>query len=238
MNAKDGNNEYHTISIPVQDTIVKPLKTKYISKVLNIVLIQLLITLSISMISYYYKEPLLKYYVKHYWLIIIPFITSFVSLIIMASGNINNRTKYSLLAIFTLSMAVFLSLAILPMAPQTLIQATAATIISILSINICASYYASKGFSFDDLGTALFGVLCGLMILSIIQIFVHSTILGLLIASLGICVFTGYLLYDLNLLYNKPDFEEDPIMAALVIYLDIINLFMFILELFVICSND
>ena len=56
-----------------------------------------------------------------------------------------------------------------------------------------------------------------------------------LLTILGVFVFTMFLVFDLNRLYMTNDNQailEDPMLAAVGIYLDIINLFLYLLELY------
>ena len=69
------------------------------------------------------------------------------------------------------------------------------------------------------------------MVVSFLQIFIQSSLLGFIIAFGGVVLFTLFLMYDLNRLYHKDGYREDPLLAAIGIYLDIINLFLYMLEL-------
>ena len=58
------------------------------------------------------------------------------------------------------------------------------------------------------------------------NMFIKSEGLHLIITFAGIIIFTGFLVFDLNRLYDKGDQDqmEDPMLAAVGIYLDIVNL--------------
>ena len=63
--------------------------------------------------------------------------------------------------------------------------------------------------------------------------------MSLFIAIIGSGLFSVYLLYDLNKLYNRVDeFEMDPLIVAIDIYLDIINMFLYMLEFIRECTRD
>ena len=226
---------YHTIGIPVGEpiTITKPKESWYIFQVLNLVFIQLLTTSSIAVGAYLKKEAILSYLQKDSGVIWLPIILSFVSLICLSCAKKNRILAYIIFAIFTLSMASMLSIAILPYSPAILMKALAATSTSVLIVNSYAYYCAKKNIDFTYLGPALFGTLMGIIVISIFQIFIQSTILAICLAIIGTILFTLYLLYDLNRLYNRTEeFETDPLVAAISIYLDIINMFLYILQLF------
>lgn len=85
-----------------------------------------------------------------------------------------------------------------------------------------------KDFSF--LGAALstgLWVVLGAMILGI---FLHSAVFQLAIASVGVLLFAGYILYDTSRILRSGD-ESDPVGAALRLFLDVVNLFMFLLRI-------
>lgn len=85
-----------------------------------------------------------------------------------------------------------------------------------------------KDFSF--LGAALstgVWVVLGAMILGF---FLHSAVFQLAIASVGVLLFAGYILYDTSRMLRSGD-ESDPVGAALRLFLDVVNLFMFLLRI-------
>jgi modulator of FtsH protease len=88
-------------------------------------------------------------------------------------------------------------------------------------------FISKKDFSF--LGASLsmgLWVVLGAMLLSI---FVHSAALSLAVASVGVLLFSGYILYDTSRLLRDP--EADAVSAALRLFLDVVNLFMFLLRI-------
>ncbi|WP_394835275.1 Bax inhibitor-1/YccA family protein [Pendulispora rubella] len=85
-----------------------------------------------------------------------------------------------------------------------------------------------KDFSF--LGAALnmgFWVILGAMILGI---FLHSAVFQLAIASVGVLLFSGYILYDTSRMLHDRS-ENDAVGAALRLFLNVVNLFLFLLRI-------
>jgi len=89
------------------------------------------------------------------------------------------------------------------------------------------------------LGTFLFMGLIGLIIASIVNIFLASSMMQFIISSVGVLVFSGLTAYDtqrIKEMYNAVDDSDvmgrKAIMGALSLYLDFINLFMMLLQLF------
>jgi modulator of FtsH protease len=83
---------------------------------------------------------------------------------------------------------------------------------------------------FSFLGAALsigVWVVLGALLLGF---FVHSAVFDLAIASVGVLLFCGYILFDTSRLLRDPD-ETDAIGAALRLFLDVVNLFVFLLRI-------
>ena len=129
-------------------------------------------------------------------------------------------------------MSVLVGLSVLSYSPTVVTKAVVATFCVVVGVNIYSRQAAAQGKSFSSWGPMLCGCLLGLIVVSILQIFIQSSVLGFLISLGGVILFTGFLVYDLNRLYQKGgEYQEDPLLAAVGIYLDIINLFLYMLDL-------
>ncbi len=88
------------------------------------------------------------------------------------------------------------------------------------------------------MGSILMIGVVGIFIASLINMFMHSSGFDYLISILGVIIFTGLTAYDVqkikNIGYeaNGADTSKLGIVAALTLYLDFINLFLFLLRLF------
>ena len=89
------------------------------------------------------------------------------------------------------------------------------------------------------LGGFLFMGLIGIIIASIVNIFFHSGMMAFVISVIGVLVFVGLTAYDtqnIKNMYYEGDSEEigskKALMGALKLYLDFINLFILLLQLF------
>lgn len=87
-----------------------------------------------------------------------------------------------------------------------------------------------------SIGSFLYMGLMGLTIISIINIFFQSSAVEFTLSIIGVLVFTGLIAYDtqkLKALYYQGIDNSDKmsIMAAFTLYLDFINLFLFLLKL-------
>lgn len=82
---------------------------------------------------------------------------------------------------------------------------------------------------FSKFGAGLFAVLWILCLSGILMLFFHSETMELVVAALGALLFCGFIIYDTYSLMHKLS-PEEYILAAINLYLDIINLFMHLLR--------
>lgn len=89
------------------------------------------------------------------------------------------------------------------------------------------------------LGSVLFIGLLVLIGASIIGLFLHLALLQIAIAAGGALLFTGFLVFDLNRVASAGQVSQgDAILLAVSVYIDIVNLFLFLLELLGILRNS
>jgi FtsH-binding integral membrane protein len=81
--------------------------------------------------------------------------------------------------------------------------------------------------------------LVGIVIASLVNIFIESSALQFAVSIIGVIVFVGLTAYDtqrIKEMYLEPDTVEvagkKAVLGALALYLDFINLFMLLLQLF------
>jgi FtsH-binding integral membrane protein len=86
------------------------------------------------------------------------------------------------------------------------------------------------------LGSLLFVGLIAIIIASVINIFIGSTIFQMVISAIGVIVFLGLTAYDTQKIREivsvGGDTGKQEVMGALSLYLDFINLFLMLLQLF------
>jgi FtsH-binding integral membrane protein len=91
-----------------------------------------------------------------------------------------------------------------------------------------------------SMGNLLGMGLVGLIIASVVNIFLNSSVLYWITTYIGIFIFVGLIAYDtqkikeMNVIGNEGTDEDkkEAIMGALTLYLDFINLFLYMLRLF------
>ena len=87
----------------------------------------------------------------------------------------------------------------------------------------------------DSIGQFMFIGLIAIIIASIINIFIGSTVMQMVISAISVIVFLGLTAYDTQKIRELVSVDNDgksEVMGALSLYLDFINLFLSLLQLF------
>lgn len=148
-----------------------------------------------------------------------------------ASTAMNTFLGYSALNGLTLS-CIFLI--------YTAASITTTFVVTAGTFGIMSFYgYVTKK-DLTSVGNICFMALIGLIIASLVNIFLHNSIMYWVITYAGILIFVGLTAYDtqkikqLNIIGNSGTEEDvkESISGALILYLDFINLFLMLLRLF------
>jgi len=89
-------------------------------------------------------------------------------------------------------------------------------------------------------GSLMMMLLVGIIVASIVNFFLHSSGLSMLISYIGVAVFVGLTAYDVQKLkrigagleYGDASAKKMALMGGLTLYLDFVNLFLFLLKIF------
>ncbi|KAL0924692.1 hypothetical protein M5K25_005542 [Dendrobium thyrsiflorum] len=190
------------------------LRWAFVRKIYTIVSIQLLLTIAVSSLVVFVK-PISYFFVSsgaglglYIFLIILPFIMMWPLYNYYQRHPIN----LLLLGLFTVSISFAVGLT-------------------------CAFTNAKRGHDFSFLGPFLFGAVIILMLFAIIQLFFPmGKISNMIYGGLASLVFCGYIIFDTDNLIKRYGYDEY-IWAAVALYLDIINLFLSLLNLFRAADN-
>jgi hypothetical protein len=137
---------------------------------------------------------------------------------------------------------------------STLTGISLSTIFSVYSMGSIASTFFISALTFGimaltgyttktdltKLGSLLYMGLIGIIIASIVNFFIGSSLMHYIISIIGVLVFTGLTAYDVQKIKNignqvqegSESAQKLMIMGALTLYLDFINLFLMMLRLF------
>lgn len=107
---------------------------------------------------------------------------------------------------------------------------SAAVLFGVMSVY---GYFTKK--NLDSIGQFMFIGLIAIIIASIINIFIGSTVMQMVISAIAVIVFLGLTAYDTQKIRELVSIDNDgkaEVMGALTLYLDFINLFLSLLQLF------
>jgi FtsH-binding integral membrane protein len=112
------------------------------------------------------------------------------------------------------------------------VVANAALTTAAVALAAGAYGYTTKR-NLSGMGGILFIGLIGVVIASVIGIFVQSSLLYIGISAVAAVLFTGFLVFDLNRVANaRGATEGQTILLAVSVYLNIVNLFLALLRIF------
>jgi uncharacterized protein len=163
---------------------------------------------------------------------IVAFIAAFACLIGMRfAAKRSQQLTVALLGAFGLLIGVAVAPTVAyygSMDPRALWQAGGATALFIAGFG--AAGYATRR-DLTALARISFWALLALIVVGIVLIFVHIPGADLAYSVLGLVIFAGFTMFDFQRLRTNTDAATAPLLAAS-IFLDILNVFLFFLEIF------
>ncbi|GIW22599.1 MAG: hypothetical protein KatS3mg068_1606 [Candidatus Sericytochromatia bacterium] len=144
-------------------------------------------------------------------------------------GNINIGIFSLFTVINGVTLTGILQYALKLSGVSVIVQALAVTFLTFSVIGVFA-YTTKKDFS--GLGNILLFSLIGIIIASIVNIFLGSSTFNLIISAVSVVIFSIFILYDMSNI-RRYFSDKDYIVASITLYLDFILLFQNILELLV-----
>eukprot|EP00668_Euglena_longa_P038000 GGOE01048950.1.p1 GENE.GGOE01048950.1~~GGOE01048950.1.p1 ORF type:complete len:250 (-),score=103.22 GGOE01048950.1:299-1048(-) len=213
-------------NVNVTDTAVA-VWLSFIRKVYAVLSIQLAVTTMFLFAAAFipaYKEFLLR----NRWLSMVCSILSLVMLLPLHVMKDQHPTNLYLLGGWTLSLSLMVSASTVFVPPAIICQAFFLTFAVVTGLTIYA-FTSKKDFTFLQGG--LFSALWILLLVGFLRLFVpFGPAAHLVYASVGALLFVGFLLYDTSNLIRKYS-VDDWIPAVITLYLDILNLFLHILQM-------
>ena len=219
----------------IESLINDQIRKGFIVKVYSILLIQLLITTLFVILALYF--PSLKSFLNNstlFYILALILIFSVLPVLICYPHLLKAVPyNYIFLFVFTLGESYLVAMFTCNYTPKSVIVALILTLSTVLSL----TYYAWTCKSdFTIYGGVLSSLLCLLIVGSFILIFVRIPFLYLVTDIFSLMLFSAYLIYDTQIIVRNDTkyhiTSEDYILAALNLYLDIINIFIEFLSLF------
>ncbi|MEY4331524.1 MAG: hypothetical protein RLZZ196_262 [Bacteroidota bacterium] len=167
-----------------------------------------------------------------HWVVILAPLVAVFGITIALSSNPTKETAILLLAGFAAIMGLSFAVifAVYTMASIFSAFMGAAVLFGTMSFY---GYFTKK--DLDSLGKFMFVGLIAIVIASLINIFVGSTVMQMVISALAIIIFMGLTAYDTQQIREMVSTDSTPaaeVTGALTLYLDFINIFLSLLQLF------
>ena len=226
---------------PFEDKIIR---TGFIRKVYTLLTIQLLFTFISCLFVNLYK-PASNLLLSEMGLAL--YGLSLAGLIVLMGVMFCNQNSlkkfpqnYIYLTLFTILLTYLIAVATAKYNTKFLILAIGITLAITISLTIFA---CQTKYDFTGYGPYLLCFLWILILVGIINCFIKNNSLEVIQAGFGAILFSFYIIYDTQLIVggNQKQYEfniDDYALATLSLYLDIVNLFLYIVQLFIGCDNS
>lgn len=205
----------------------------FIRKVYGILSIQLLITFFFCCLSVI-SPGWGKFQLEHtalMWLCVIGSIIICIALVCFRDLARKVPLNYFLLLIFTVLEAYLVSTICVTTKPRIVLMAAAMTCGITFSLTLYA--WTTKT-DFTVFGALFFILSCSMLLFGLFLIFTNNPFLHVLYSTCGVLLYSFYLIYDTQLIVGNHENKleiDDYIIGALMLYLDIINLFLYLVRL-------
>ncbi len=228
---KTTDNDYYINGEKI--TYESMMRLGFIRKVYGILTSQLVITILFVLLSM--NSQLFSNFQKESsGILLLSFILIIICpIVIVCCGGVMSKVPYNycILGVFTLAESYLVSFICSISDPKLVFMAAIMTGAMTISLSIYA--YTTKT-DFTMMGGLYFILSCGFILLLFFSLFTQNKFIHILISVCGVCLYGLYLVYDTQLLFGKHEFRheiDDYILASFMLYTDIIQIFLYILEL-------
>uniref|UniRef100_A0A1A7X4F2 Glutamate receptor, ionotropic, N-methyl D-aspartate-associated protein 1 (Glutamate binding) n=1 Tax=Iconisemion striatum TaxID=60296 RepID=A0A1A7X4F2_9TELE len=211
----------------------KSIRRAFIRKVYLVLTAQLMVTFGFVAI-FTFVDQVKFFVIENTWTYFLSYGVFFVSVcVISCCGNIRRRHPWNLVAlsILTLSMSYMVGVIASFHRTDSVIMAVGITAVVCFTVII---FSMQTKYDFTSCYGVLFVCLIVLFIFSILCIIFQNMILNIVYAGLGALLFTVFLAVDTQQLLGNKELSLSPeeyVFAALNLYTDIINIFLYILAI-------
>ncbi|XP_051527263.1 glutamate receptor, ionotropic, N-methyl D-aspartate-associated protein 1a (glutamate binding) [Myxocyprinus asiaticus] len=211
----------------------KSIRQAFIRKVFLVLTVQLTVTFSFVAIFTFATD--VKVFVRrNQWTYYVSYAIFFVSLIVLSCcGEFRRKHPWNLVALSILTLSLSYMVGMIASFYDTDAVIMAVGITAVVCFTVVLFSLQSK-YDFTSCRGVLFVCLIVLLLASILCIFIRNKILHIVYASLGALLFTCFLAVDTQLLLGNKKLAISPeeyVFAALNLYTDIINIFLYILAI-------
>ena len=217
----------------IDKEIQQNIREGFIAKVYGILACQLLLLFLIVLLGFinstFHELLLTSKFI--YILTFILFIMCILIIIFNPSLLQKVPINYIILFIFTFSYSWWIALYTINFSPSIVLISIFLTLVTVVTLTIYAQMTKND---FSVIGGILINSFVLLCSCSLVLIFVDISLFNVVMIFFGLIIFSLYLLFDVQLVIGKGQIkygEDDYIFAALNLYIDIIGIFVRVLEL-------
>ncbi|GAA6227110.1 protein lifeguard 1-like [Lates japonicus] len=211
----------------------KSIRRAFIRKVFLVLTAQLMVTFSFVAVFTFVSE-VKRFVAVNAWTYLVSYVVFLVSVcVISCCGNVRRRHPWNLVAlsILTLSMSYMVGMIASFHETESVIMAVGITAVVCFTVVI---FSLQTKYDFTSCHGVLFVCLIVLILFGLLCIIIRDRILHIVYAGLGALLFTCFLAVDTQLLLGNKELALSPeeyVFAALNLYTDIINIFLYILAI-------
>lgn len=198
----------------------------FLRKVYGILSVQLLATTLVASLLML-NESAANFVQENNWMMLVSLIGTFVTLFGLMWKRQETPTNYILLAVFTLMEAYAIGVIVTLYKVSSVVEAFGLTLAVTTGLTL---YTFQTKRDFTSLYGCLFSFLWILIIAGFMQMLFPGDLMDKAIAVGGAALFSLFIIVDTQMMLHKLS-PEEYIMAAINLYLDILNLFLHILRL-------
>ncbi|GFP85805.1 bi1-like protein [Phtheirospermum japonicum] len=210
----------------------RQMRWAFIRKVYSILCMQFLLTFGISM-AMFLIHPVRVFMAtaNGFFVMIAIMIVTFILCMMMHCFSQRHPWNYILLLLFTLAMSFMVGAATTQRKGDTVLLAAGLTLVVTVGLTLFTFIAAKRGCDFNFMGPFLFCSLLLLIAFGIIRIIFPMGRLGeQVIGCIGALIFSGFIIYDTDNVIKRFNYDQY-IDATACLFLDIINLFMYLLAI-------
>ncbi|XP_059489168.1 protein lifeguard 1-like [Neocloeon triangulifer] len=219
----------------------KSIRRGFIRKVYSILMLQLLVTFAFISVFVFHTGTK-QFAQQNRWVAYVAMGVTFVTMLAIACcGEVRRKApmNFILLGIFTLAESFLLGVITSFHQGEAVFMAVGITAVVCLALTLFA--FQTK-VDFTMMGGVLLVAAVILLVFGIVAMFFPGKTITLVYASLGALLFSIYLIYDTQMMmggnHKYSISPEEYIFAALNLYMDIVNIFIYILTIIGASSKD
>ncbi|CAG9782722.1 unnamed protein product [Diatraea saccharalis] len=204
----------------------REIRLAFIRKVYGLLSVQLLATVAIASVFMLVK-PIQSFIHENQWMVMIAFLLSIVTLFALIAKRRESPANLYLLAAFTIVQAYSIGVVVSFCNTLVVLQALAVTFSVVLGLTL---YTLNTKRDFSFIGYGLVAGLCVLIVGGILQLFIQSSAFEIALSFAGAVFFSLFLVFDTQQMMTQLS-PEEYILATINLYMDILNLFLYILRI-------